>query len=72
MNDKDIAKLAGEIVVAMYEHGGAVPWGSEKIAALATQQARALARTLAKTDDELVGVLGPLQKPSKPAAVSPS
>lgn len=50
MNDKDIAKLAGEIVVAIYTHGGAVPHGPQRVAELAVSQARALARALARPE----------------------
>jgi hypothetical protein len=53
VSEKDITRLAGEIVVACYQHGGAVPWGVDRVATLAVLQARALAAALAKSDADL-------------------
>jgi hypothetical protein len=51
MNEKEIGRLAGELVVAMYNHGGAVPHGPTKVAELAVKQARALAQALRQPEE---------------------
>lgn len=61
MNEKDVTRLAGELLVAIYQHGGAVPYGPEKCAELAVSQARALRRELEKPTEQR-----PLSMPTGP------